>query len=595
MKKVYLFDCLKIVFKVDLISALVVFILKFISALVPALQTLLVAKFVDNVTNRQIRSVFESEIMLPILSLIVLIAYSWITKSLINLLEQHIEMRVREKYKTQLIEKISRLKYEYMENGSTRDKIARVSKDFEVRIRSAYINMLNFLELVVKVAGILLIMFTQVWWVAVLIFFVSVPCFYIAVKSGKKEYDAEIEVTKINRMNEYYNEMLKSRDYVEERTLFQYNDAYISRFSKQYEYARRYKTKVRLKWFIKMKAGSMATIVVSAVLIAVLVPLTLQKMLSLGMFMALINAVFNIVQNMSWDLTWAINRNMWFHEYFKDLRDINHLEEDNLFSESKTRIREFKELEFRNVSFKYPGTEQYILKDLSFRIEAGKKYALVGANGAGKTTIIKLMNGLYQDYEGEILLNGKEIRQYDRRFMATVFQDFARYPLSLKENISIIRQGNTSEEEIRHVIKDAGLDQTVSRLNNGMHSCLGKYKKDSQDVSGGEWQKIALARCILSKAPFKILDEPTSAMDPVFETMIYDKFKQISQNKTILLITHRLASVKMSDIILVLQDGKLVEQGTHQQLLNNGGLYKTMYTEQAKWYDESGKVEISYE
>ena len=427
---------------------------------------------------------------------------------------------------------------------------------------------------------------------------ISVPCFYIAIKSGKAGYDAEAEVTKNSRMYEYYAQMLKDREFVEERSLFRFDREYQGRFSEQYEIVRKHKTKVRLKWLLKMKAGSMATIIVSAALILFLVPLTIKGELSLGMFMALINAVFSIVQNMSWDLAWAIDQNTWFHEYFKEMQEVFLLEEDRPRQQEGEGREAFKTLEFRDVSFKYPGTERYILRHVSFMVQAGKKYAFVGANGAGKTTLIKLINGLYQDYEGKILVNGRDVlsdNESGGQLLATVFQDFARYPISLKENISIAQKNGASDEEIEKVIHDIGLEETAGRLKEGIHTSLGKYKKDSQDLSGGEWQKVALARCLFSDAPIKILDEPTAAMDPVYETMIYQKFRQISQGRTVLLISHRLASVKMSDFIFVLDEGRIVEEGTHQQLMEEGGLYREMYTEQAKWYEEAGEMEVSYE
>lgn len=597
MKKIYLLDCLKIVYRVAPVPAFVMLLLGAFLALVPAAQTLLVAGFVDKAAGMQGWSV-DRELILIIACMVALVAYSWITKSMTELLKQRIEMKAREDFKPHLTEKICRLKYEHMENSDMRDKISRVNKEAETRVRDAYVGMLSLLELLLKVFGILAIMFTQVWQVAVLILLISVPCFYIAIKSGKAGYDAEAEVTKNSRMYEYYSQMLRDREFAGERSLFRYDREYQKRFSEQYEIVRKHKTRVELKWLLKMKAGSMATIIVSAALILFLVPLAIKGELSLGMFMALINAVFSIVQNMSWDLAWAIDRNTWFYEYFKEMREVFSLEEDGARQQAGKREEAFRTLEFRNVSFRYPGTENYILKQVSFTVQAGKKYAFVGANGAGKTTLIKLVNGLYQDYEGEILVNGRDILSGDvpgGQLLATVFQDFARYPLSLKENIAIGKKGGASDEEIEKVIHDIGLAETAGRLKDGIHTALGKYKKDSQDLSGGEWQKVALARCLLSDAPVKILDEPTAAMDPFYETMVYQKFKQISQNRTVLLISHRLASVRMSDYIFVLDGGRIAEEGTHQQLMEMGGLYKEMYTEQAKWYEEAGKMEAGYE
>lgn len=594
MKKMHVLDAVKIIFRVDLAAAGLLFALRLLQALVPSLQTLIVADFIDQVILSANRNAWDGSLMLLISLLVALIAYRWISKSLTELLEQHMEMRLRAGFKPRLLEKISRLKYEYMENEKIRDKISRVALNAEGRVREAYGVLLLLLELGLKVAGILAILFLQIWWLAFVLLAVSIPCFYTAMKSGKENYEVQADVTKVKRLNEYYNEMLKRREYAEERTLFGYGQEYEERFLSQYEKARRYTTRARMKWFVRMKAGSMAVIAISAIFLAVTMPLVLNGRLRLGMFMALTGAVFGIVQNMSWDLTYSFDRAAWYNEYFQELEEIFGLEEERGGMEGERgieggkKIGTFQSLEFREVSFRYPGTERYILKNLSFRIEAGKKYAFVGANGAGKTTMIKLLNGLYQGYEGKILVNGEDIRRFDRDFLSNVFQDFARYPVSIRENMVMGRKERVSDAELEEIIEKVGLGSTIAKQRKGVDTVLGKVKEDSQDLSGGEWQKIALARCALSKAPVRILDEPTSAMDPIYENELYLRFQQLSQGKTVLLISHRLASVKAADFIYVIEDGTVVQAGSHSGLMEEGGLYKQMYTKQAKWYEEKG-------
>lgn len=595
MKKVYVLDAVKFVFQADAAAAGLFLLLRLLQALIPVIQTLGVAAFIDQVTVAGEVGVHNDILLLLVLLLVALVAFSWISKSITGLLEQHMEMRLRASFKPQLLEKISRLNYDAMEDGGVRDKISRVNKNAERQVREAYGSLLWLLELVLKATGVLVILFTQVWWLAFVILIVSIPCFCISIKSGKEDYDAQADVTKENRLNEYYNEMLKSREYVDERTLFGYYREYKERFQQKYEKARKYTTGIRLKWFIKMKAGSMAVIVVSAVALAVMIPLTLDGALSIGMFMALMNAVFGIVQNMSWDLTYSIDRVAWYQNYFCELSDVLSMAEAGQADGKESavlagkEVKEFRTLEFKNVTFRYPGTNQDILKNLSFKISAGKKYAFVGANGAGKTTIVKLINGLYKDYEGEILVNGEEIRHAEQGLFSNVFQDFARYPVSVRENITIGRKDCVSEKELLGVVKEVGLDEMAGRLEKGLDTVLGKAREDSMDLSGGEWQKIALARCVLSQAPVRILDEPTSAMDPIYENEIYQRFRQMSQKKTVLLISHRLASVKMSDFIFVIADGRVAEAGSHSELMEKNGLYRTMYEEQAKWYEEDGE------
>lgn len=384
MRKGNVLDAVKIVFQVDSAAAGVYFLLRLLLALVPTLQTLAVAAFIDQVTvmgTAGIRN--DSGLLFLIFVLVALVAFSWISKSITGLLEQHMEMRLRASFKPALVKKISRLKYEAMEDGSVRDKISRVNRNAEGRVREAYGGLLRLLELILKAAGVLVILFTQVWWLAFIILAVSIPCFCISMKSGKEDYDAQADVTKVNRLNEYYHEMLKGREYVDERTLFGYHREYRERFLQQYEEARKYTTGIRLKWFVKMKAGSMAVIVVSAAALTVMIPLTLNGALSAGMFMALMNAIFGIVQNMSWDLTYSIDRVAWYQNWFRELSDVFSMSEDQTLADGKEnaepegkRMEMFRTLEFQNVTFRYPGTNQDILKNLSFKISAGKNMPL---------------------------------------------------------------------------------------------------------------------------------------------------------------------------------------------------------------------------
>ena len=173
-----------------------------------------------------------------------------------------------------------------------------------------------------------------------------------------------------------------------------------------------------------------------------------------------------------------------------------------------------------------------------------------------------------------------------RDFLSNVFQDFARYPVSLRENITIGRKGPVSEEELWQAVEAAGLAGTAKQLKDGLDTVLGKAEEGSLDLSGGQWQRIALARCILSPAAVRILDEPTSSLDPIRESEIYTGFRQMSRGKTVLLISHRLASVKLSDHIFVIAGGRVAEEGSHAQLMRKDGLYRKMYEEQAKWYEE---------
>lgn len=264
---------------------------------------------------------------------------------------------------------------------------------------------------------------------------------------------------------------------------------------------------------------------------------------------------------------------------------------DNMYQGSltveKRRDRKYQ-IEFRNVSFKYPGSDNWALKDVSMKFEIGKRLAIVGMNGSGKTTFIKLLCRLYDPTEGEILLNGINIRKYNYReymdIFSIVFQDFQLLSLKLGENVAATSDYDSAK--VADCLEKAGFTQRLSEFKAGMETYLYKnYDKDGVDVSGGEAQKIAIARALYKDAPFIILDEPTAALDPIAEAEIYEKFDAIAGDKTAVYISHRLSSCKFCDEILVFHEGTVIQQGTHKELAADvKGKYYELWNAQAQYY-----------
>lgn len=245
-------------------------------------------------------------------------------------------------------------------------------------------------------------------------------------------------------------------------------------------------------------------------------------------------------------------------------------------------------IEFRDVRFKYPGTVRYVLDGCSFRLDRSKHYAFVGINGAGKTTITKLLTGLYPDFEGEILINGRSIKEYSqsrlKALFSVVYQDFAKYYITLRDNIFLGNINGVDDKRIAEAIEEIDLSETLARLEKGLDTPLGKILEGGTDISGGEWQRVAIARTLVSNAPLHILDEPTAALDPVAESKVYELFGRISKGRMTVFITHRLGAAKLADEILVLKDGKIAEVGSHDDLMARGGIYAEMFEAQRSWY-----------
>ncbi len=250
-------------------------------------------------------------------------------------------------------------------------------------------------------------------------------------------------------------------------------------------------------------------------------------------------------------------------------------------------------IEFENVSFAYPGTEKKVIRDVSFKIEAGETVVLVGLNGAGKTTLIKLLTRLYDPTEGRILLDGVDLRDYEPRALyeifGIIFQNFTKYACTVSENVMF---GDISkprdDQRIVEAATAANADGFIADLPNGYETALMRFfEKDGIELSGGQWQKLSVARAFYSDSDVLILDEPTASLDALAEQEIYSQFDALRRDKTTIFVSHRLSSATTADKIIVLEYGELLEEGTHAELMARGGRYHELFTTQAKHYVES--------
>lgn len=251
-------------------------------------------------------------------------------------------------------------------------------------------------------------------------------------------------------------------------------------------------------------------------------------------------------------------------------------------------IPEGKRVSFHKISFAYPGKEEPVLRDIDLEIREGETVAIVGENGAGKSTFAKLLLGLYCPTGGRVEIDGVDTRQINPGCSAgklsAVFQNFQKYKMTLGENVLISEsRGPVDENRILHTLHRAGIDENSGEFGQGLDTMLSR-EFGGTDLSGGQWQRLAIARGLYRRHNLIVLDEPTAAIDPLKETEIYQKFAESAKNKTAVIITHRLGSARIADRIVVLDKGRIAEQGTHEELMGRQGIYSRMYHEQAKWY-----------
>lgn len=529
----------------------------------------------------------RNDIYLPLVLLLVTLGVTTIIGALIQLASSRIRLNLKRRLIPSVVKIYAALDYRHIENNTSWELISRVSRDPVNSIMEGVEAYIQSLKIIISLASVLILIVTRVWWAAIFILIFSAPMFWLSVRAGRKVYQAGREAEKFNRRTEYLGEVLTGRDNVDERTLFGYSDEINGKWQNQYEAGRKLQLKVTARMFLFIKGSSLLLVLISLLVALTLIGPVLTGQMTAGWFMGIVSAVFGMIQKLGFQMSRSLESISRVGEYMKDLTAFAAMSQTkDALTEPDAEPMEFKSLEFRNVCFQYPGSERLVLDGMSFKMEAGRHYAFVGKNGAGKTTITKLLTGLFPQYQGEILINGKELREYSasgvKALFSVVYQDFARYYIPLKDNIALgdlHRKGN--EMEAAHL---AGLDETVNSLNHGLDTPLGKIMAGGQDLSGGQWQRVAIARSLNSRAPVKILDEPTSALDPISESLLYRDFERLMLGKTTVFVSHRLGSTKLADEILVIGSGRIIERGTHDELMAANGSYAGMFEAQRGWY-----------
>ncbi len=587
MDKLNLFYFKKIM-EVSKVKVIILILFKILIALIPSLLVLASASFID--TAISINQGANGNIYIPMAFLSSIIALSWLSSTIYELMSLKIKLQLSKILQLEVANKISLLKYSLLEDSDSWELFKRITSDPSEKILSGFNNLIHIMTYIITITSLVLVISVHMWWIAIVVVCITLPLMRFAYKNGQINYEAYEDSSEINRKSDYLREVLTSREAVNERVTFNFTKHLNEKWFLQYEEARKLNFEVDKRMYIKTKISNIITMsLVGVIASLLLVPVTSGE-ITAGMYMGLVTASFQLMKKMSWELTAAMRDFAYSKSYLKDYERFENLEEIShglpLWDKCNTA---FKSIVFNKVSFKYPNTDNYIIKDCNVTFHSNKSYAIVGKNGAGKSTIIKLLTKLY-DYEGEILVNGKDLKSISvdeiKAYLSVVHQDFSRYELTIKEYISLgLIARVISEDDLREVLVAVGLWEFVDSLKDKLNTHLGKLN-DGIDMSGGQWQKLALARNLVSKAQFVILDEPTAAMDPMSEKKIYDMFSDISKKKSSIIVTHRLGAARNADQIIVLDEGKVSELGNHDELMIKKGLYHNMYEGQRSWYHE---------
>ncbi len=569
------------------------------AAIIPSLQILAIAYFVDCSLGIYNHTLDIRSIHLALALVALCLVASFVINEAINYLKIRLYHDLNRSIQDVIITKRSKLKYGLLESEKTWKMISIVEKDPAQNVLDTIVNSFELVSRVVKIVGFISIITIYIWWVGISILLISIPTIYLAYKSAKVEYDTFEKAEDIGRGSDYLQEVLTTRAYVDERKLFQFRHAISEIWGAKYNDMRQVTYEAYKQFYVKLGvANGLTKILILCIGILLLVPLK-QIIITVGLFMSLLANSMALFTGLSTELASQIEKLIKNILFVQTFYAFNNLEEESI-DEDKGSIslsRDFGRIEFKNVSFSYPNAERKILDNLNVVFESGKKYALVGENGSGKSTMVKLLLGLYDNYEGKIMIQGRDIKDINRRelskFHQVVFQDFSRYEMTLREFLTFGKNSNDVIDEDKQMItalEQVGLEDMVRRLEKGLDTHLGRVIEEGCDLSGGEWQRLAIARTLVLKKPFTVLDEPTSAIDPISESKLYQLFEEAMQLDSSLIITHRLGAARIAEEILVLKAGKIIEQGSHKVLLEQGGLYSKMFSLQKGWYDEKAEV-----
>lgn len=497
--------------------------------------------------------------------------------------EIRFDMQITDRLEKEIVRKYRKLDYSCYEDPQTYDSISRISQNPGEKIRMIFWKLCEMVRIIILLIGYLLI-FQQASPLLVGIFLLFLPpMLYENYKAGCLWYDLYSRQTADERKIAYYERLLTGKTSLAELKIYQATDYIEKLWKKQSSKLRKEKeeTLIRVEKTLLRKSTFAALWYLCSG--GFLLYGVITGRISVSMFLVLFQTILNIVDTVNGLLET-------FGNFSREIQEMSYLHSffalKNIPERKGCIDRPVRRIRFEHVCFSYPNAGTETLHDISFELDLSKSTAIVGENGSGKTTIIKLLCGLYQPTSGRILFDEYDIRNLNNgeigKAIKVVFQDFFQYELTIRENIGFGNLARISHDlELQEVLDAVHLEE-LKKL--GLDTSLGKLEHEGIDLSRGQWQRLAVGRIFLNDTGYAVLDEPTASVDPVSEYNMYQLFYLLLRSRGSLMISHRLASAKMADHILVLKNGTIAEQGNHTELMKNQELYHELFCRQAEWY-----------
>ncbi|MGG3282405.1 ABC transporter ATP-binding protein [Paenibacillus solani] len=578
---------LPIMFKVIPGPTLLLLLIKAILSLIPVVQIYIIKELVDAVTQ-----IFagQQQLLTAAFQLLALQVIVVLTERICSYFESNIALRAQQKLKYHferlLMEKSSKLPLSYFDRADYYDQLERTTFGLDLKGFKIFTLLSDAGRTCISLIGLIGIILSFHWILAVVVLLMIIPTIFVNTYFGRQKFYQMLLQTPEQRKTHYLLQTILSRSAAKEIRVYNPISYLISKWKTLF-----WKTSNE-RYELEKRAGSRMLLVhlfeslMDIAVIVVLILFGMRGSLTIGHYVSLTQALAQI-QGMVMSLGTAIASIYEESLFVSEVLNYIDLEEENTTERTEQFPRRLTDrIEVDNLSFTYATHTSPLLKGISFSIKPGEKIAIVGENGAGKSTLVKCLLGLYMPNHGTIRFDGIDIRSIDSKSMrdnvSAVFQDFVSYQMTARENIAMGHERINDDALVEEASVKAGLK--LMKLPNGLDTELGAMFNNGYELSGGQWQKIALSRAFMRDSQVVILDEPTAALDPRAEAEIYDNFAKLYEGKTTIMISHRLSSCRHADKILVMHNGEIIEEGNHDELLRSNGVYAEMFNTQAKRY-----------
>ena len=544
-------------------------------------------------------SFWKSEILYLLIALFAYRLLIQVVNNVSSALNRIAGEKVVMEVKRQIMEKSKEVDLASFDNPSFYEKMENANREAGHRPLHILTETLGIVSSVIELISFLVVLLSApgLSWITFVVILVSVPSAVVNFVYRRKNFHYMRFSSKERRQMNYFSSILVDKDLIKEIRLYDLADNFIGKFFqafKTYYQGIRKLIITESAWHIFFALVTGATNLMFYIIIAKQVFTGQMRIGDYTLYTGAIASVVTCVSSLISSTGTVYEGTLFIDNLIAFFNEKQYIVPESLPAAQVQKGGEHT-VEFVDVSFRYPGTQRDVLKNISFTIRPGETLALVGLNGAGKTTLIKLLTRLYDPTGGKILLDGKDLREYDVKSLyktfGIIFQDFGKYALSVQENI---RLGNIHREADLDVVKDASKQSSASeyieKLPMAYDTPLMRiFERNGLELSIGQWQKLAIARAFYADSDIMILDEPTASLDPIAEQEIFNQFDRLRDNKTTVFVSHRLSSATIADQIIVIEDGCLIEKGSHRELMGRQGKYFELFTTQSKRYVSDGE------